>query len=181
MVAGLLLVGAVVFGGADQYLGSFPALPWGASASLLSAPWLLVAFVAGWTQRDARRGVLLGLGCTYAGLLGYALMTLSPVEGAHLTWTTAVGFCRSEAPVLAGGLASGPLFGWFGHRWHVARAWIGALVTAAAFCVEPLAESAVRPYLITSAFVRRAEIAAGIVMIGYVVLAVARRRPRSPA
>jgi Family of unknown function (DUF6518) len=179
MIAGLLLA-AVVFGGADQYLGSLPALPWGASASLLSAPWLLVAFVAGWTQRDTRRGMLLGLLCTYAALLGYALMTLSPVEGAQLTWTTAVGFARSEMPVIVGGLVTGPLFGWFGHRWHVARAWIGALVTAAAFCAEPLAESAVRPYLITSTLVRRAEIAAGIAMIGYVVLTAARHRPRNP-
>ena len=181
MIAGLLLLGAGVFGGADQYLGSFPSLAWGTSASLLSAPWLLIAFLAGWTQRDARRGMLLGLGCTYAALLGYALMTLSPIEGAHLTWTTIAGFARSEAPVLIGGLITGPLFGWFGHQWHLRRAWLGALVTAGAFCFEPLVVGAVRPYVITSTVVRHGEVAAGLVMIIYVAAAVARRRSRRTA
>ena len=180
MIAGLLVLGAFVFGGVDQYLGSFPSLQWGASVSLLSAPWLLIALVAGWTQRDARRGALLGLSATYAALLGYMLMTLSPIEEARLTWTTISGFCRSEAPVLIGGLMTGPLFGWFGHRWHVARAWPGAVITAAAFCLEPLAESAARPYVITSTPVRHAEIAAGIVMIGYVLVTAARGHQHRP-
>lgn len=175
-MVGALLLASLVFGGVDQYVGSFPTLSWGASASLLSAPWLLVAFFAGWTQRDARRGAVLGLACTYCALLGYALMTLSPVEGVQLSWRLVIGFCRSEAPVLVGGLVTGPLFGWFGHRWHVARAWIGALLTATAFCLEPLVVGAVRPYLITSALVRRIEVMVGIGMIGYVVVAAARAR-----
>jgi hypothetical protein len=33
---------------------------------------------------------------------------------------------------------TGPLFGWFGHRWRTRRALLGALVTAAALCLEPL-------------------------------------------
>lgn len=180
MLGALLLVASGIFGAADQYLGSFPTLSWGASASLLSAPWLLIAFVAGWTQRTNRGGMVVGLACTYAALVGYGLMTLSPVEGAHLTWRTALGFCQSEAPVLVGGLLTGPLFGWFGHRWRVSRAWLGALLTAAAFCFEPLAQTIVNPGVISSRPVMTAEIAVGIALLGYVGVAVAHRR-RPPA
>jgi hypothetical protein len=175
MLVGSLLIASLIFGGVDQYVGSFPTLSWGASASLLSAPWLLIAFLAGWTQLGARRGALLGLACTYCALLGYAAMTLSPVEGVQLSWRLVTGFCRSEAPVLIGGLVTGPLFGWFGHRWRIARAWLGAVLTAAAFCFEPLVVGALRPWVITSAPVRRVEIISGLAMLGYVFLAITRR------
>jgi hypothetical protein len=178
LVIASLLIGSLVFGGVDQYVGSFPTLSWGTSASLLSAPWLLIAFLGGWTQRTARAGVLMGLGCTYCALLGYAAMTLSPVEGVDLSWRLIAGFCRSEAPVLVAGLATGPLFGWFGHRWHVARAWLGAVLIAAAFCFEPLVVGALRPWMIRSALVRRVEVVIGIVMLGYVAFAMVRGRRR---
>src|SRR6266513_3039533 len=86
----------------------------GAGISLLSAPWLVLPFVAGATQREPRRAALLGLACTYAALLGYGLMTLSPFENAHLTLATVRGFVVSERSVLLGGVVTGPLFGWFG-------------------------------------------------------------------
>jgi hypothetical protein len=178
VVVALLLVGSIVFGGLDQYVGSVPTLPWGVSVSLLSAPWLLVAFIAGWTGRRCRAALLAGLAATYAALLGYLLMTLSPVEGAHLTVGTALAFCRSEAPVLVGGLVTGPLFGWFGYRWRVDRSWLGAVATALAFCLEPAADAVARPDAIPSAAERWLEIVAGLVMAGYVVAAA--RRPAQP-
>ena len=138
MVVGVALLLALVFGAADQYLGSLSAHPWAVEASLLSAPWLVLPFVAGLTQRAARRGALLGLACTAAALLGYGLMTLSPVENAHLTLQTASGFARSQRLVL-GGAVTGPLFGWWGSRWRTDRAFVGALVTACALCLEPIA------------------------------------------
>src|SRR5436853_5938450 len=104
MIPALALVLAALFGVGDQYLGSFSMHPWMADVSLLSAPWLVLAFLAGCTQRDARRAALLGLGCTYAALLGYGVMTLSPVENAHVTTTAVSGFIRSEQQVLLGGV-----------------------------------------------------------------------------
>ena len=59
---------------------------------------LVLAFLAGSTQREPRRAVALGLVCTFSALLGYGLMTLSPVENAHLTGSTAAAFVRSESP-----------------------------------------------------------------------------------
>jgi Family of unknown function (DUF6518) len=140
----LALVLAAAFGAGDQYLGSGHVwgIGWPTDVSLLSAPWLVLAFAAGATQREPRRAALLGLACTYAALLGYAVMTLSPVEHAHLTVATLRGFAVSEHSVIVGGIVTGPLFGWFGQQWRTRRAIAGALVTAAALCLEPLARRA---------------------------------------
>jgi hypothetical protein len=168
VVVVLALVLAAAFGAADQYVGSLSAVPWATDLSLLSAPWLALAFVAGWTQRGAGRAALLGLGCTAAALAGYGLMTLSPAENAHLTMPTALASARSELPVLVGGAVSGPLFGWFGREWRTRRSWIGALATAAALSLEPLARVAAgasirfRP-------ISLGEAAAGVVLGVYVV------------
>jgi len=99
---------AAVFGGADQYIGSLSAYPWAADLSLLSAPWLVLAFLAGCTQRDPRRATLLGLACTASALVGYGLMTLSPVENAQLNAQSVAALIHSEAPVIIGGLFTGP-------------------------------------------------------------------------
>jgi hypothetical protein len=174
VVAAVLLSAA--FGAGDQYLGSMSWHPWTADISLLSAPWLVLPFLAGWTQRDARRAMLLGFGCTVAALIGYGVMTLSPVENAHLTVASATAFVHSEARVIVGGLVTGPLFGWFGHRWRTDRAWLGALATAAAVSLEPVARipagNAIRFRAVWTA-----EVAAGVAMAVYVL--VAARRPRS--
>jgi hypothetical protein len=163
----LALVLSVAFGAGDQYLGSLTgsghawAAGWSSDISLLSAPWLVLAFAAGATQREPRRAAVLGLACTYAALLGYAVMTLSPVEHAHLTVATLRGFAVSERSVLLGGIVTGPLFGWFGQQWRTRRAIAGALVTAAALCLEPLARrAAVDP--IRNRDVWLAEVVAGL-------------------
>jgi hypothetical protein len=139
VIAALAL--AAVFGGADQFLGSLSAHPLAADVSLLSAPWLLLAFLAGWTQREPKRAALLGLGCTLTAFAGYGLMTLSPVENARLTPQSLAAFVVSESPAIAGGLFTGPLFGWLGSRWRNDRAWLGALAAAAAVTLEPLARA----------------------------------------
>ncbi len=166
MVVVVALALAAVFGGGDQYLGSMSWHPWAADISLLSAPWLLLAFLAGWTQRDPRRAALLGLACTASALLGYGLMTLSPVENAHLTLSSAAAFVH-ESRVIVGGLFTGPLFGWFGQRWRTDRAWFGALATAAAICLEPLARIPAGQAIRFPA-VWIAEVAAGVAMAIYV-------------
>jgi hypothetical protein len=170
---------AALFGAGDQYLGSFSAHPWMAEISLLSAPWLVLPFVAGLTQRDPRRASALGLACTAAALVGYGVMTLSPIEHAH---GSLLGFVRSESRVLIGGIVTGPLFGWFGQQWRVRRAWLGALGTAAALCLEPLVRLAAGwQYEIKSAAVAAGEIAAGLVLATMLALArVGRAAARQP-
>jgi hypothetical protein len=179
VVVVLALVLSAAFGAGDQYLGSLTgsghawAFGWSSDVSLLSAPWLVLPFVAGATQRVPRRAALLGLACTYAALLGYAVMTLSPVEHAHLTAAGLRGFAISESSVLVGGIVTGPLFGWFGQQWRTRRAIAGALVTAAALCLEPLARKAsVNP--IHQRDVWLAEIGAGLGLAAAVLVRHAR-------
>jgi hypothetical protein len=175
MVPAAALVLAALFGGVDQYLGSFSAHPWMADVSLLSAPWLAIAFLAGWTQTSPRRAAALGFACTAAALAGYAVMTLSPAENAHLTARTLQGFIQSESPVLVGGIVTGPLFGWFGHQWRVRRALLGAAVTALAICLEPAIRMIPADREIRSTDVALAEVAAGLLALAYVAAAALRR------
>jgi hypothetical protein len=103
-----------------------------------------------------------------SALAGYGLMTLSPIENAHLSLRSAGAFVVSQTPVIVGGVVTGPLFGWFGQRWRTDRAWLGALVTAAAVCLEPLARIPVGHTLRFPA-VSLAEVAVGLAMATYVV------------
>lgn len=165
------LVLAAAFGAVDQYLGSGHVfgVGWPTDVSLLSAPWLLLAFVAGSTQREPGQAALVGLGCTAAALLGYFLMTDSPAEGAQYTLANARGFFASEHLVLLGAVVTGPLFGWFGQQWRTRRAIAGALVTAAALCLEPLVRRvSVDP--IRHRAVSLAEVAAGLALAAAVVV-----------
>jgi hypothetical protein len=176
MVALAAVAFAFVFGAADQYLGSVPghfgAFAWTADISLLSAPWLLIAFAGGYTQRDPRRAIAVGFAVTMVALVGYMFMTMSPIENAHLSATGIVGFAHSDVLTFVGGLASGPLFGWLGHRWRVARSWPAALFAAAVLCFEPLAHRMIgRP--IRSGAVSLGEVAVGIALA--VVIGMARR------
>lgn len=175
MVVAIALLVSAAFGAGDQYLGSLTgsghawAAGWSSDISLLSAPWLVLPFVAGATQREPRRAALVGLACTYAALLGYGLMTLSPVENAHITLATVRGFFISERGVLLGGIVAGPLFGWFGRQWRTRRAITGALVTAAALCLEPLARRAtVDPIQQRDVWV--AEVAVGLALAAAVLV-----------
>ncbi len=174
MLVALALVVSAAFGAGDQYLGSGHVfgLGWPTDVSLLSAPWLLLAFLAGCTQRTPWRAALLGFGCTAAALVGYFLMTDSPAEGANYSLANARGFFVSEHLVLLGAVVTGPLFGWFGQRWRTRGAIAGALITAAALCLEPLARKAsVDPIRYRSVWV--AEFVAGLVLAAVVLV---RRR-----
>lgn len=178
MIALALLL-AAAFGAGDQYLGSLAF----ADAAGLSAPWLVLAFAAGATQRIPRRAALLGLACTAAALVGYWLMTDSPAEGAHYSLALARGFLVSNGVAVFGGLVTGPLFGWFGQQWRTRRALAGALVSAAALCLEPLVRRVplgsvhylgyghVLTQPIGSRLVVALEIAAGLVFAAYVLAA----------
>jgi hypothetical protein len=180
----LSLAVAFVFGAADQYLGSleghFGHFAWATDISLLSAPWLLLAFATGATQRFARRAALLGLAATFAALIGYTLMTLSPIENAQLSVAAVAGFVRSDPLTFVGGVTTGPLFGWFGHRWRVNHSWRAALVTAATLCLEPLAHLAARRP-IASSTVAYSEVLVGAALVMYVTVTAVRRNHLSNA
>lgn len=173
----ILVTAATVFGMADQFLGARASVLgfWAIDTSLLSAPWLLVAFVAGWSQETAKRALFLGLACTFAALAGYWAMTLSPVEGAEATSRELRGLLLSNSALIGFGFITGPLFGWFGQRWRSGRERKTALVAALAVCCEPLAHAAAGT-AVTFSGVWAAETAAGVLLVLYVVIAGRRRR-----
>jgi hypothetical protein len=177
----LLLAGSAAFGAADQFLGARASVvgAWAIDASAyLSAPWLLVALAAGWTQPTARRAMGLGLACTLAALAGYCAMTLSPVEGAVVTLAGVRGLLVGQWRWVAGALVTGPLFGWLGHRWRRRAELASGLVAAGVLLCEPLAHAVAGTH-VTSRAVWVAETAAGLLVAAYAVRrsAPARRRP----
>jgi hypothetical protein len=71
--------------------------------------------------------------------------------------------------VFIGGILTGPLFGWFGQQWRTRRAIAGALVTAGALCLEPLAHRvSINP--IRDRDVWLAEVAVGLVLAAAVLV-----------
>ncbi|MDQ1685396.1 MAG: hypothetical protein QOC82_2133 [Frankiaceae bacterium] len=168
----LVLVGCAVFGAADQYVGSltrFWAQAWQVPA--LSAPWLLLPFLVGRTQRDLARAAILGGAGTLLALVAYGAMTISPIEHAAFTLGGFLAFARSNALWFFGAVVTGPLFGYLGHRWRVARAPVAAVLVAGAVMVEPLVHGIHYPGVPVSIVpfgpVTVAELACGLAMAAW--------------
>lgn len=122
--------------------------------------------------------MLIGALATGSALLSYFVMTLSPIEGVHLSGNShlILGLLWSESHVIVGGVVTAPLYGLLGQRWRTTRAWLSAVLVAGAVCFEPLVESAVGR-LPRPATVWISEVAAGLIMTGYFLAAsVANRR-----
>src|SRR5215471_8167861 len=83
----ITLVAAFAFGAIDQYLGALQS-PTLTEVSTMSAPWLLLPFLAGAWQAGQRRAALVGLAATWLAVLAYVAMIVSPMEGTHLTLRT---------------------------------------------------------------------------------------------
>ena len=140
----IALMAAFAFGALDQYLQvAIPVSHLGARQFLvqasngMSAPWLLVPFLAGAWQVSQRRAALVGLAATWLSALAYVLMIVSPMEGAHLTPRTFAFSLASQWPRFAGGLVTGPLYGTLGHRWRSRRSLAAALLAALPVLLEP--------------------------------------------
>lgn len=172
---GLVLCGSVLFGAADQYLGSLSAHPWGAYVSGLSAPWLLLPFIVGATQPTPKAAAAMGAAATFAALTGYCLMGLSPLEHAHLSVASVWAFLRAgNYRWFVAGAVTGPLFGRGGWGWRRGRVrW--AIVAVAAFCVEPLLHAVLGSPIPVPA-VWQGEVIFGILAAAYVI-----RRSRASA
>lgn len=175
MTTAAIILLAAVFGAADQYLGSWAGHGWATDVSLLAAPWLVLPFVVGCTQRVARRAIVLAVICTFAALIGYIAMTLSPVEEAKVSWSGVIGLLRWQIRWFVLGAISAPLLGWLGHRWRIGRAWWAPLVPAAMLILEPLARTVISTP-VRSPMVRWVEIGAGVALAVAAVL-IRRRTP----
>jgi Family of unknown function (DUF6518) len=182
----IAIIAGVVYGGADQYFGTvrLVALPgaWPSTVAQISAPWLLLPFVVCATQVRPRRAMLLGFAVTQAALIGYLAMTLSPMEGVPLSRepAAAIAFLHWNSGYVAAGAVTGVVYGLFGQRWRVRRAWSSAAMVVGALCLEPLSRVAVGQ-LFAPSFVWLGEVAVGVAVSVYFAMRVAtfRRSSRS--
>ena len=179
----IVVVVGLLFGAADQFLGTIRFGPWAWTVSGMSAPWLVLPFAVGMTQERGRRAVALGLVVTMAALAGYFAMTHSPMEGAPLAEfpRRVLAMVRSGYNPLwiVSGLVTGPLYGFLGHRWRVVRSWVSAALVTVALCLEPVARDVVG-MLSPHPIVWWVEIAVGAVAAVWFtsVIATSRRRDR---
>lgn len=164
----VIVIGGLVFGAGDQYLGTVHAMNamglWTESVSVLSAPWLILPFLVGWTQGRPRRAAVTGLVVTLSALAGYFAMTLSPMEGGHFSPMGLRALLGTNQLNEIGGLLSGPLFGWLGYRWHAGRSWVAAVLVTGALCLEPLAVTVAGRNAGRSEFVWVLEVVVGVVV-----------------
>lgn len=197
----IALMAAVAFGAIDQYLGALSSSSL-AEVGGMSAPWLLVPFLAGAWQTGQRRAALVGLAATWLAVLAYVIMIVSPMEGTHLgprpaalaghpgTWNQLsphvfLASLASQGLWFAGGLITGPLYGWLGYRWRARQSPATALLVALPLLLEPaarlLATRFGQGYLsmlayqwsgLSPAFI--AEIGVGLVLTAVVVRAMVR-------
>ncbi len=158
-----VVVLAALFGAADQYLGSWPGHGWATDASLLAAPWLVLPFAVGFSQRSARPAVVLACACTFVGLLAYLAMTLSPVEQAKVSVAGVTGLLRGQVRWFLLGAVTSPLLGWLGFRWRTSRRLWFVIVPVAALVLEPVARTVIGEP-VRSAALRWFEIGAGVLL-----------------
>lgn len=174
----VVIVAGLVFGGTIRFG------PWAWTVSGMSAPWLVLPCVVGMTQERSRRAMALGLVVTLAALAGYFAMTHSPMEGAPLEEfpRRVLNMVRTGYNPLwiVSGMVTGPLYGFLGHRWRVARSWISAALVTSALCFEPLARGVVG-MLTPHPFVWWAEIGIGaIIAVVFAFMIAMRRRETVP-
>ncbi len=140
------LTAAFAFGAIDQYVpvavtmsSHLDAHLFAVQVSGMSAPWLLVPFLAGAWQAGQRRAALVGIAATWLAILAYVLMLVSPMEGVHLTPRTFAFVLASQWPWFAGGLITGPLYGCLGQCWRARRCTAAALLATLPALFEPAA------------------------------------------
>ena len=147
----VVLIAALLFGAFDQWIGAHNNLFWTQVSNGMSALWLVVPFIAGFSMSNQRGAVLVGLSATWLSVLAYVLMIVSPIEGTHLgpaptglhgTWNQLslnlfVHVLLSQGQWFAFTLLVGPVLGLLGFYWRTRRYWVYALPVALALVLEP--------------------------------------------
>jgi hypothetical protein len=149
-----------------------------------SAPWAVLAFGAGWAQRSRPWAAIGGVAAEAAIVAGFyaqflvfdpdrlglprstGLLTL--VETGLSQWLWFI------APWVAVAIGAGVLYGLLGRWWGQSRAIVAGVAIALPFFVEPVAWRAYDGFAKGPLVVWFVEIAVGITLLGWVLLA---RRP----
>jgi hypothetical protein len=133
-----VLVGAACFGLSMAAIKGSGA---GARDALgnISAPWLLLSFVAGVSVVRVRVAALVGLGAALTALAAFYVAESVLLDlGAH-SWIADLSLTvRAGRFYFVGALISGPVFGALGGLWARRRSTILATCLALLFVLEPL-------------------------------------------
>jgi Family of unknown function (DUF6518) len=145
-----VLIGAFVFGIVAAAVKG-PNGGTGAVAELrttlgnVSAPWLLVGFVAGARTPRLPRAAALGLGVTMLALVGFYLVNAVFVElGAHAFGGNLSRELFANRVYLEVGAISGPVFGAIGAWSRRSRSVRTSIVVGVLFAAEPIVLSLLR-------------------------------------
>ena len=186
-----LLVGAAVAGGlAYGYLTAHIPSPRDAGVfwvSNLSAPWLALAFLAGWPQRSRPWGALAGCCADVACVVGFyaQFFTFGDPDRLGLSPTTPLaerlavdlgGWVSFAAPWLLAAVVGGAAFGYLGACWGKSRSPIAGLLLATAFVLEFAAWYLHNRALWPPHSIWLAEVSFGVLLLAGVLAATQRRR-----
>lgn len=108
----------------------------------LSAPWLLLPFLAGLACRGrAAAGAVVGLAATLMALAGFYVANAFVFELGPHPFTTDIQLAVSSGRMyFIAGLFSGPIFGALGGWWHQHRSTALALLVTSTLIFEPAAQ-----------------------------------------
>ena len=186
-----LLIAAAVAGGlAYGYLTALIPSPRDAGVfwvSNLSAPWLALAFLAGWPQRSPLWGALAGACADIACIVGFYAQFFSFGDPNRLGLPPRTplaerlvadlgGWVSFAAPWLLAGVLAGAVFGALGAYWGKSRTPAAGVLLAAAFIFESAAWHLYNRALWPPYPIWFAEIFFGTLLLALVLAAARRRR-----
>jgi len=104
----------------------------------LSAPWVLVPFVAGTCVRSAWRGAFVGVVVTLVALAGFYTAEAAVLDLGPHPWYVDLRLTLHWNIYATWGIASGLLYGALGAIWSRRRSVAAAAAVGLAFAAEPL-------------------------------------------
>jgi hypothetical protein len=151
-----------------------------------SAPWAVLAFGAGWAQRSRLWAAIGGVAAEVAIVVGFygqflvgpivdpRRLGLPPPTGLTLIETAVANWLSFAGPWLVLAIGAGVVYGVLGRWWGQSRSIVAGVAIALPFFVEPFAWRVYDGFLKGPLAVWAIEMAAGIALVGWVLLA--RRR-----
>jgi hypothetical protein len=149
----------------------------------MSAPWVLVPFIAGTRARGLWRGSLLGLAVTLFALLGFYAAEAAVLDLGPHPWWVDLQLTLKWNVYDSWGIVSGLLYGSLGALWSARRSLVAGMAVGVAFVGEPMIAFLLAHVGIWDAellhytWLWGAELIAGAVAVAY---ALTLRQPRTP-
>ena len=133
-----MLVAAAAFGAVEQRAGAGAGYPAFVTAlGGMSAPWLVLPFLAGASRASRRSALVLGFAVVLVAVVGFLDASVGLVQTFTSAPSAVLWAMLGQLPWLLGAMVSGPVYGLLGYRWRVTRSWWLALAATAPVMLEP--------------------------------------------